>query len=412
MSPWINYIEPLIMGLSLRLTVITALSTLAAAWLPSNKTITSINGTNLFSSSNNKIRGVNLGTQFVFEPWIASSAWEKMGCGAAGAKSESECVKALGQAEANTTFANHWATWITKDDITEIAKLGLNTVRIPVGYWIREDLVYYYESFPQGGLEYLQELCGWASDAGLYIIMDLHATPGAQTPDNSNTGQLISEAGFFVNHQYERAFRFLEWMTSLIHSTTEFRNVGMLEIVNEPVRDSAMDISMRKVYYPQAFKRIRAAEANANIEKSDYVHIQMMDKLWWAGEPTEYLDDTYYAAFDDHRYLKYADVTVSQESYLSTSCSDNLDANTPTIVGEWSLSPPDDVEKTDEWEVSSNLGFYKKWFAAQALSYEKQEGWVFWTWRTQLSDPRWSYFDAYNAGIIPLDLNTLESPCN
>lgn len=68
---------------------------------------------------------------------------------------------------------------------------GLNAIRIPVGYWIREDLVYAdSEHFPQGGLQYLEQICGWASDAGLYIIIDLHGAPGAQVAGNPDTGQV------------------------------------------------------------------------------------------------------------------------------------------------------------------------------------------------------------------------------
>lgn len=52
-------------------------------------------------------------------------------------------------------------------------------------------------------------------------------------------------------------------------------------------------------------QRIRANEASAGIDKNDYLHIQMMDKLWGSGDPNQYLDDLYYAAYDDHRYLKW-----------------------------------------------------------------------------------------------------------
>jgi len=53
-----------------------------------------------------------------------------------------------------------------------------------------ESLVYPSERFPQGGLEYLQRVCGWASDAGLFIIIDMHGAPGAQTADSVSTGQV------------------------------------------------------------------------------------------------------------------------------------------------------------------------------------------------------------------------------
>jgi hypothetical protein len=118
----------------------------------------------------------------------------------------------------------------------------------------------------------------------------------------------------------------------------------------------------------------------------------MMDKLWGSGDPNQYIDDLYYAAYDDHRYLKWdTSVDASHDSYISESCSDNRDSNTPTIVGEWSLAVPDDVESDSDWDPKSQTDFYGKWFAAQVHSYEKQQGWVFWTWKAQLNDYRWSY---------------------
>jgi hypothetical protein len=59
--------------------------------------------------------------------------------------------------------------------------------------------------------------------------------PGAQVAQNSFTGQFASTPGFYVDYQYERAYQFLEWMANIIHTNNAYRNVGMLEIVNEPV---------------------------------------------------------------------------------------------------------------------------------------------------------------------------------
>lgn len=43
-------------------------------------------------------------------------------------------------------------------------------------------------------------------------------------------------------------------MTTNIHTNNNFRNVGMLEIVNEPIQDANQVASMRTSYYPNAFK--------------------------------------------------------------------------------------------------------------------------------------------------------------
>lgn len=121
------------------------------------------------------------------------------------------------------------------------------------------------------------------------------------------------------------------------------------------------------------------------------MHIQMMDTKWGSGNPKEFLSDDTFAAYDDHRYLKWSNVPADKNSYIEASCKDDRGGDTPTIVGEWSLSVNSDVEGHDDWDPSTNKDFYTKWFAAQAIAYEKQQGWVFWTWKADLGDYRWSY---------------------
>jgi len=199
--------------MQLKTLAFLASAALVTAWLPGeHKNVTAVDGTNLFEATpswtydssrsvtgrsatkrwlpaSGKIRGVNLGSMFVFEPWIAENEWNSMGCGPYN--SEFDCVSGLGQGAANAVFQNHWNTWITQSDISQMQSYGLNTIRIPVGYWMREDIVYSdSEHFPQGGLAYLERLCGWASDAGFYIIIDLHGAPGAQVAQNPDTGQV------------------------------------------------------------------------------------------------------------------------------------------------------------------------------------------------------------------------------
>lgn len=184
---------------------ITVYASLSMAWLPTRDDpligdVTHLqqapivqnedsNETTRWLPNNLPIRGVNLGSQFIIERWMANDEWNSMGCG--GQASEFDCVSKLGQAQANAAWAKHWSSWTTKDDISKMKSYGLNAIRIPVGYWIREDLVFSdSEHFPQGGLHYLEQICGWASDAGFYIVIDLHGAPGAQVAQNADTGQV------------------------------------------------------------------------------------------------------------------------------------------------------------------------------------------------------------------------------
>jgi hypothetical protein len=105
----------------------------------------------------------------------------------------------------------------------------------------------------------------------------------------------------------------------------------------------------------------------------------MMDQKWGSGDPKQYLPDLNLAAYDDHQYVKYAGVAEDKDAYIQFSCSDNRSGNWPVFVGEWSLSVATDVEWTDDWNPNKdgNKDFYRKWWAAQVMSYEKTaQGWV------------------------------------
>ena len=134
-----------------------------------------------------KVRGVNLGSLFIIEPWMLGSTWQSMGCG--GKASEFDCMLALGQEKGDQAFQNHWAAFVQESDFDEMLSYGINTVRIPIGYWMYEDLVYKdSEHFPrvcwfrpmvtrlyadmiQGGFEYLKKVVGWATSRHIYVVL-------------------------------------------------------------------------------------------------------------------------------------------------------------------------------------------------------------------------------------------------
>lgn len=158
------------------LASLAALLSVTAAWLPGDVITPSITGRRSIATpgrrwvQNGKIRGVNLGSLFVVEPWLCESEWSTMGCG--GLQSEWDCVKKLGQDQADKAFASHWGRWITEDDFDDMKSYGLNAVRIPLGFWMDESLVKQGEYYPKGGEEHLLKVCDMASSKGFYIILE------------------------------------------------------------------------------------------------------------------------------------------------------------------------------------------------------------------------------------------------
>ena len=131
------------------------------------------------------------------------------------------------------------------------------------------------------------------------------------------------------------------------------------------------------------------------------------NQKWGSGDPNQNLKDLTFAAYDDHRYIKWAypTVTPTRAAYLSASCYDDRGGNWPFIVGEWSLSVNDDDQNSSEFGLGEPgaVGWYGQWWAAQVLAYEKQEGWIFWSWKANWingeNDWRWSYLGEFSFSV-------------
>jgi hypothetical protein len=50
-------------------------------------------------------------------------------------------------------------------------------------------------------------------------------------------------------------------------------------------------------------KAIRSAEQALGVTANNYLHVEPMNELWGSGNPNQYLSNTYFMAYDDHRYL-------------------------------------------------------------------------------------------------------------
>jgi glucan 1,3-beta-glucosidase len=111
----------------------------------------------------------------VFEEWSANQV----------VRDEYTYTQTLGKDEAGRRLSQHWRSWITQDDFTQIAQAGLNHVRIPIGYWAVAPVP--GDPYVQGQLEVLDQAIGWARGAGLKVMLDLH---GGETVRNAPGGAI------------------------------------------------------------------------------------------------------------------------------------------------------------------------------------------------------------------------------
>ena len=80
------------------------------------------------------VRGVNLGSWLVLEKWMTPEVFEGV-----DAYDEYTLARALSPEEYEQRMREHRSTFITKEDFATIADMGLNTVRIPIPYYIFGD---------------------------------------------------------------------------------------------------------------------------------------------------------------------------------------------------------------------------------------------------------------------------------
>lgn len=145
-------------------------------------------------------RGVNLGSWFVLERWIADSLFQNA---ASPGKSDYDVAKGK---DAKRVFESHWDSWISEEDWKWIKEHGYNSVRIPVslerisGTELTTQIGYYhlcsvvpdvlkgtdFEPFHDvfdGAWPRIQRAIDTAESYGLGVLVDLHAAAGAQNAD-------------------------------------------------------------------------------------------------------------------------------------------------------------------------------------------------------------------------------------
>ncbi|KAH7227595.1 glycoside hydrolase superfamily [Fusarium oxysporum] len=404
----------------------------ASAWLPHERDLAAFNQTarheqlgkrfkpNL-PSGVTKIRGVNFGGWLVCEPWMQRDEWANvLKCGES--VSEFDCMRdhylGSNRETGNNRFEQHWKNWINPATVQSVHDVGLNTIRIPIGYWSYTDIVdKASEPFADGNrmLPYLDAVVQKAADLGIYVIIDLHGAPGGQQEDVF-TGQNNKPAGFFNDYNFGRAQKWLAWMTNRIHTNSAYSTVGVIEVLNEPVsRHDANnrypapgeDPGLIQKYYPAALKAVRDTEASLKVPDNKKLHVQFMSSKWDSGNPRSVssVANDPYTAFDDHNYIGFALGNDNGDQYklMHSACTDSrlVSGQDFTFTGEWSMT------SNADWH---DKNFFNKFFTAQQQLYEKpgMAGWIYWTWKTETNDPRWTYSYATYLNYIPTDAAGLE----
>lgn len=218
------------------------------------------------------IKGVDLGNWLVLEKWMNPALFD-----GATADDEYYLPTQLDPAVYEARIKTHRAEYINERDFATIASWGLNSVRIPVPYFIFGDRAPFI-----GCIDELDKAFNWAEKYGLTILIDLHTAPMSQNGfDNGGISgvckwaQLPDEVEFVLSVLERLAKRYGHRQALMgIEIINEPNTTTSWPMMNVTERYKAVDPELAegtgpiafdwlKDFYVTAYHRLRDADKGA-----------------------------------------------------------------------------------------------------------------------------------------------------
>ncbi|KAK0454061.1 glycoside hydrolase superfamily [Desarmillaria tabescens] len=369
-----------------------------------------------------KQREVNLGSWFTLEDWLTPSLFQQ----AAGRKSsEMDILEGMSQDSAKNMLEHHWGHFVDDGDWEWMASHGINTVRLPIGYF------HFLGGHPNPDVRDLMKGTEYAPYADVYVntwgyivraietarahkigvLVDLHAAPGAQNPDN-HSGLSTGDAGLWHSEKKQR--KTVQILVALAQEIVRFDNVVGLEVLNEP-----KDTNRLQSWYEEAIFALQSISPEIS-----EIPLYLSD-AWATGHYAQFIagrsNPGTFLVLDHHLYRCFTsdDHALSASQHAANVHPANPDAPSTSmlsgasgtsshsiVIGEWSaaLNPASFSSYQDE---NAKLAAQREWGYAQWEAYERFcGGYFFWTLKKEGgSDPGWCYYTAVEKGVLPSSLD-------
>ena len=141
---------------------------------------------------------------------------------------------------ARAKLEQHWDTFVDASDFRYLASIGINTVRLPIGYWSLGPRFCEGTPFESVGTVYrnswprVVRAIKMAADAGIGVLVDLHGAPGSQN-GQPHSGISDGQTGLFGNDWYVN--KTMSVLSFLVRELVNVTNVVGIQILNEPKDD-------------------------------------------------------------------------------------------------------------------------------------------------------------------------------
>ncbi|KAE9031814.1 hypothetical protein PR001_g9272 [Phytophthora rubi] len=340
-------------------------------------------------------KGVNLGSWLVAEHWMTSSADFWTGAVNASQGEYTAIAQATDPDAIRSHLEYHHETFINESDIAEMAAVGINTVRVPVGFWIvgfdHDDPSgkAEWEVYTNGTLKYLDALItDWAKTHNVAVLLSVHAAKGSQNgADNSSPTVYGSEFWGTYAENVNNTIAMVAFLAERYKDEDAFLGFGLL---NEPNGDTTTDVLYD--YYERAYAAVRATGSECVLSVAPLLYQQSPDVL------TDFMLAPAYTNVwvEWHPYFVWGYDDVSDADLVSTSVKVNFQASVSTwnavaghnrlFLGEWCFAT------NGKFQDDQDL-FYEFAQAQTDVANQAEGGWTYWSWRIyedETQDDMWS----------------------
>ncbi|GMF26626.1 unnamed protein product [Phytophthora fragariaefolia] len=330
-------------------------------------------------------KGVNLGSWLVAEHWMTGAAdfWQGVSDDDAGKGEYTAITKAVDSDTIRSNLDYHHSTFITESDIADIAAAGLNTVRVPVGYWIvgfdNDDPSGQaaWKQYSNGTLKYLDALVtDWAKKHNIAVLLSLHAAKGSQNgADHSSPSDPGSSHWSAYDENVANTISMATFLADRYKDEDAFLGIGLL---NEP--NASTDEDKLYAYYEKAYAAIRGAANDCVLSVAPLLYKQSPDAM------TDFMQAPAYSNVwvEWHPYFVWGYESTNEYDLTNTAVKTNFqnsvsqwnarENHNRLFIGEWSFATAGKFSGDQE-------GYYAFCQAMMDVIDQAEGGFTFWSWR-------------------------------
>jgi len=359
---------------------------------------------NALMAGTSKISGVNLGSWLVLESWMSPAPWSTCNCSTTaypGSYLLETCLKSLSCNQRQQAMNAHWSSFIVENDFVAMSSVGINLVRLPVGWWHIYDAQGGVNNvqlknpvsptdYQFGGLAYIDLAFKWGQKYGIGILLSMHAAPGSQGGTDNSSPPDTSGNHYWDQYANNQAAT-VDAISLYAQRYGAHPALWGISLLNEP-RGS---VSVLQQYYLNAYAAVRKYTTKAVVLNPLIVPAQLANETVWTSFMKSNIAYTniYY---DLHFYSCFGGPADSTNSTLAINY---VNSTRVQQIASFYAAQPGKKLIIGEWSGANNFGDNNvvAFINAQMKAYSNAQGWTFWSWNG--SGGGWKFQDCLNAGI-------------